>query len=92
MKLVSLKQSGSDTDAPSEKAESYPMLYLEAKQAAALGLKSPRMGDTMMFEGTVRVSSMSKDSLSFEIMEGGVEPLAAEKDDASVLFPNEGKA
>ena len=98
MKLASLKQKYSDMDNPtterSDNDEYYPCLYLSEKQMEALGIDAaPRVGTEMSMVATVRVSSVSDSkgggrSISFEIIEAGLEPKKKDPDAASVLFPN----
>lgn len=98
MKLASLKQKYSDLakDKPvgAETDEYYPCLYLDEKQMDALDIGAVRAGAEMTMTATVRVSSVSESkngarSMSFEILEAGVEPKEKKPDPASVLYPNE---
>ena len=99
MKLASLKQKYSEIgDKPvgADSDEYYPSLYLDEKQIDAMGLDAARVGTLMTMTATVRVSSMSESkngarSMSFEIIEAGMEPQKKEPEAASILFPNEGK-
>jgi hypothetical protein len=98
MKLASLKQKFSDIGnkpAGAERDEYYPSLYLDEKQIDAMGVDMARVGTKLVMLATVRVSSMSESqngarSMSLEILEAGLKPKEAEKDAASILFPNEG--
>lgn len=96
MKLASLKQKYSDTmaepKAGSSSDEYFPSLYLHEKQLEAMGVDAARVGTEMTMIATVRVESVSESkggnrSMSFEIIEAGMKPKEAEKDAASVLFP-----
>ncbi|HEY5797663.1 MAG TPA: hypothetical protein VIU82_21885 [Bosea sp. (in: a-proteobacteria)] len=100
MKLSSLKQKYSDIgDKPvgAETDEYYPSLYLDEKQINAMGIDAVRVGTDMTMTATVRVSSVSESkngsrSMSFEIVEAGMEPKTAKPDKASVLYPDERNA
>lgn len=95
MKLASLKQKYSDMDKPSDVSsdEYYPSLYLDGKQIDAMGVETAKVGTEMTMTATVRVSSLNQSkngqsSMSFEIIEAGIEPKEKKPDPASVLFPN----
>lgn len=98
MKLASLKQKYSELSKPvgAESDEYYPSLYLDEKQIDAMGVDTARVGTLMTMTATVRVSSMSESkngarSMSFEIIEAGMQAKEKEADASSILFPNEGK-
>lgn len=99
MKLASLKQKYSDMGSKPEGADTdeyYPSLYLDEKQIDAMDIDTARVGTSMTMTATVRVSSMSESkngarSMSFEILEAGMQPKDKEPEAASILFPNEGK-
>lgn len=100
MKLASLKQKYSDMvskPAGAETDEYYPSLHLDEKQIAAMGIDAARVGSDMTMTATVRVSSVSESksgsrSMSFEIVEAGMEPKTPKPDRASVLYGDEAKA
>lgn len=96
MKLASLKQKYSDIeDKPvgAETDEYYPSLYLNEKQIDAIGVDTARVGTDMTMSAIVRVASVSESksgsrSMSFEIIEAGIEPKEKKPDAASIMFPN----
>ena len=94
-KLSSLKQSYKEWSEPAkpDSDEYYPSLYLDENTLDAMGLETAKVGAEMTMVSTVRVSSVSDSkggqrSMSFEILEASLSPKEAEKDAASILFPN----
>lgn len=96
MKLASLKQKYSDMPAPSKGSDNdeyYPTLYLDEKQIDAMGIETSKVGTEMTMTATIRVSSVSDSkngnrSMSFEIIEAGIESKEKAPEAANVLFPN----
>lgn len=94
-KLTSLKQSYEEWSKPAgvDSDEYYPSLYLDENTLNQMDIGNLRVGTEMTMVSTVRVSSTSESSngqrsMSLEIIEAAMTPKEAEKDAASILFPN----
>ena len=95
MKLTSLKQSykeWSEPQAGADRDEYYPNIYFDENTLDAMGVENVRVGTEMKMTAIVRVSSVNESkngarSMSFELIEAGLEPKEEKPDAASILFP-----
>ena len=95
-KMVSLGRRYDGPESSGVSEESFPSIYLEGKQIAAMGLDAARVGSEMTMIAKVRVASLSQykggeGSMSLEVIEAMMTPVEPETDAASILFGSEGK-
>ncbi len=96
MKLVSLEQKYSEmSHGISGSGDDYcPSFSIDAKLIDALGLKDAKAGTEMKMTANVCISYKTEDddgnrSMTIEICEAGFEGKQADKNVASILFPND---
>ena len=87
--MASLESKPADAGIAAVGEASFPTLYLDGSQLAALGLSSEDMGKSMGFAANVKVVSFSTQgdgSATLEIKDAEVEKSTSDEDKATKIF------